>query len=108
MTTKESNAFRLTKEVICEKNITREALSVINFAYFTANFPEYKRFIHEIWPGAEGDHFIEKFDHISVRLYKGYMPVEGIIEFFFCLSLSNQVKLLEWIEQNYHFSSIHK
>ena len=80
-------------------------LSMINFAYFTANFP--CGFTREVWPD-EGMHFENKLLAIVHREAKGYVTMQCFMEFFFSLSTHNKKKLCEWIEKNYHFSSEHK
>lgn len=85
------------------------ALSIINFVYFTANFPY--NFIEECW----GYNTMES-SHMRMKL-EGSQKKSGVmthitsgamIDFFFDLSRSNQTKLAEWIEANYHFSSVHQ
>lgn len=82
-------------------------LAVINFVYFTANFPGLE-FIEEIWPGLMAEHFKAKLLGISNRLNMGFISPESVIRFFFELDMENQMKLVQWVEENYHFSSFHK
>jgi len=79
---------------------------VINFVFFTANFPGLG-FIDEVWPGYMADHFRVKLFGIAEQKAKGHITVDVMMSFFFSLSLDNQVKMVEWIENNYHFSKIH-
>ena len=80
--------------------------SVINFAYFTANFPGLD-FINEIWPGGLGLHLHSKLDDLIARENKGYVTIQCFMEFFLALSFANQELLCQWIEKNYHYSSSH-
>ena len=85
---------------------TRTSNAVINFVYFTANFPNLDFF--NIWEPNLRVHFRSKFDTIVNKAGLGYVSVECFIKFFFELSSSHQEELADWIETNYHFSSSHK
>ena len=75
--------------------------SIINFAYFTANFPS--NFIKECW--IEDGQI--KIDHLTKKLvsYKetGFISVGSFIKFFFDLDRTNQEKLVLWINEHYSY-----
>jgi hypothetical protein len=75
--------------------------SIINFAYFTANFPS--NFIKECW---KEDGQI-KIDHLTKKLvsYKetGFISIGSFMNFFFDLDRTNQEKLVLWIDKNYSY-----
>ena len=84
----------------------QKTLAVINFCYFTANFPY--TFIADVWKD-EGyllEHINQKM--LKIIAGKNYISPGDIMKFFFELDHENQVKLVEWIEANYHFSTEHK
>jgi len=84
-------------------------LSAINFVYFTANFEDLT-FIRKIWEvDGLAQHFEDKMNLICRKHgNQGFIPCAAIIEFFFLLSRNNQVKFIEWVQSNYHFSDDHK
>ncbi|MDD4972510.1 MAG: hypothetical protein PHT07_24020 [Paludibacter sp.] len=81
-------------EITRDKEIT---LAVINFAYFTANFPP--NFIEKCWED-QPEYMIK---HIKAKLKSssGCIYIQDFIKFFFDLDRGNQVKLVEWIDKNY-------
>jgi hypothetical protein len=82
---------------------------VINFVYFTANFEDLT-FIRKIWDvDGLAQHLEDKMNQVC-RKYgnQGFISCAAIIEFFFLLSRNNQVKFIEWVQSNYHFSDDHK
>lgn len=72
--------------------------AIINFAYFTANFP--RNFIEDCWEDEPYliDHITSKFRGQSEGqvVYSG-----GFIKFFLDLDRENQTKLANWINENY-------
>jgi hypothetical protein len=80
------------------KPIRTNAESVVNFAYFTANFPP--DFIKKCW--ADDDHLIDHISH-KLRSSDGSMISMGdFMRFFMELDKKNQIKLSNWIENNYY------
>jgi len=73
--------------------------AMINFAYFTANFTH--NFIAECWK--DEPHLA---DHLSVKFTskandENCVDCGSFIRFFFELDRGNQVKLANWINDNY-------
>ena len=72
--------------------------SIINFAYFTANFSS--NFISECW---KNDMLL--INHLEAKLVSkvkdGYISIESFMKFFFDLDRENQNKLANWINENY-------
>ena len=62
-------------------------ISMINFAFFSANFP--CGFVHEVWPEA-GTEFENKLLAFVHREAKGYVTLQCFMEFFFSLSLTTR------------------
>jgi len=89
--------------------MTPTAAAVINFVYFTANFPY--DFIEQCWgvDTSEAKHFRSKLESCQ-RTSKNMSHIDSgtFLAFFFELSRSNQEKLADWIEQNYHHSEQHR
>lgn len=75
------------------------AHSIINFAYFTANFSN--DFIIICWKDEPYlvDHLTNKF--LSFANDSGCITCGGFIRFFFELDRENQIKLANWITDNY-------
>lgn len=72
--------------------------AMINFAYFTANFPH--NFIEMCW--ADDSHLIDHLNTKFMAKVKGsFVSVGDFMSFFFDLDRENQRKLAEWIELNY-------
>jgi len=72
--------------------------SIVNFAYFTANFPP--KFIESCWIGNQ-----LLIDHLNGKLRSSdgqYISVADFMKFFFELSRDHQIKLVNWIENNYN------
>lgn len=72
--------------------------AVINFAYFTANFPY--GFIENCWEG----HWL--LDHLKSKWTgivgdKTFVSKGDVLEFFMCLDDKQMERLLEWIDNNY-------
>lgn len=86
-------------------DFSAKQLAVMNFAYFVANFPY--DFIERAFPG-DSVHIRAKLEHYRDLEKAGYITFNVFMNFFFNLDLSNQMILIAWIEQNYHYSSIHK
>jgi hypothetical protein len=73
--------------------------SIVNFCYFTANFPS--NFIEKCWGK---DHWL--FDHLMSKLSSkcdksGCVTKGAFMNFFMDLDTENQEKLLTWIDDNY-------
>lgn len=75
------------------------AHSIINFAYFTANFT--KDFIAQCWKDEPYlvDHLTAKF--LSFSNEQNCFDCGSFIRFFFELDRDNQLKLANWINNNY-------
>lgn len=77
-----------------DKNIK----AVINFAYFTANFP--LDFIEKCW---ENETWLA--EHLRSKLHSksngSFISSGAFLRFFLELDQTNQVNLCEWIEKNY-------
>jgi hypothetical protein len=72
--------------------------AIINFAYFTANFPH--NFIEMCWK--DDKHLIEHLNtKFLSRVKDGYISIESFMRFFFDLDRENQSKLANWINENY-------
>lgn len=76
-----------------------KANAIINFAYFTANFTY--GFIDQCWK--DEPHLI---DHLKTKFISKSQDGIAIncgdfIHFFFELDRGNQVKLANWIDENY-------
>jgi hypothetical protein len=75
--------------------------SIINFAYFTANFTP--NFIAKCW--ADDEHLI---NHLETKFMSeaknGFMSIQGFMNFFFNLDRENQTKLVLWINENYSYT----
>ena len=85
----------------------KSILSVINFCYFTANFPDIKHIIYTLWKENEADHFYRKLMGIVHRSEIGYITIQSFMLFFFELSTHNQDLLIQYIDCNYHWSDEH-
>ena len=72
--------------------------SILNFCYFTANFPP--KFIEECWGK---DHWL--VDHLKSKLNSqsnsAFVDKGGFMNFFMDLDRENQIKLMDWIDENY-------
>jgi len=70
--------------------------SIINFMYFGMNYPS--EFIFKVWNDDPGMiiHLNEKFNSIYSKV-----GTFAFYTWFFELSQNHQVKLINWIEQNY-------
>ncbi len=79
------------------------AMSIVNFVYFTANFNS--DFIELVWPKPLASHLRTKFSALSGN--KRYISSGDFIHFFLNMDRNNQMLLARWIEQNYHFSDDH-
>ena len=82
--------------------------AVLNFVYYTANFPDINGTIQEIWPGLIGDHFMQKLTGIRLRSGESYISIASVMEFIFELSDANKTEFADWIEKNYHYNSEHR
>lgn len=76
-----------------------DSLSIVNFAYFTANFRS--DFILQCWK--DRPHLIS---HLEVKFLQfaeesGVITAGGFMRFFFELDRDNQIKLATWINENY-------
>lgn len=71
--------------------------SIINFAYFTANFPH--DFISKCWENnpSLGNHLKNKF----VSKNGQFISCGDFMSWFLNLDVGNQNKLLNWIDDNY-------
>jgi hypothetical protein len=85
--------------------MNKTSLSMINLAYFSANFPD--GFISDVWSGSEADHLEQKFSHHVFRSMKGYCDIGSFFTWFLELDATNQSVLCDWIELNYHYSTEH-
>lgn len=76
--------------------------AMINFAYFTANFPS--DFIEKVWKDDERliKHFNEKLKQFSGSRM---IDIGSFVRFFLDLNGDNQIKLTNWIENEYLASS---
>jgi len=81
-------------------NLTN-AQAVINFAYFTANFPP--KFIEDVWKDEPHliDHFNEKLRYYLSKEQAGYVTFNVFMKWFFDLSPANMAKLINWVNENY-------
>ena len=72
--------------------------SIINFAYFTANFPH--NFIEKCW---ENDSYLinHLHDKLITKAENGMISCGSFIRWFFELDRENQIQLTEWINTNY-------
>lgn len=72
--------------------------STINFIYFIANFPP--NFINKIWADDSKmrDHLNEKFNSIVTDTAQN---LGKFMLWFYDLDQKNQIKLLEWVDENY-------
>lgn len=77
--------------------------SIINFAYFTANF--HHDFIEKCWNDNEllRKHLRSKFN--SYDKETGFISVGDFMKFFFDLDRTNQERLVLWINDNYDYKS---
>lgn len=76
--------------------------SIINFVYFTTNFPP--DFIGKVWGESYlTQHLSEKF---LTHAENGMISAGGFIRWFQELDRGNQTKLTEWINENYRGISI--
>ena len=82
--------------------------AVLNFVYYTANFPDIHGTLHEIWPGLIGDHLMQKLTGIRLRSGESYISIASVMEFMFELSDAHKAEFADWIEKNYHYNSEHK
>jgi hypothetical protein len=76
---------------------TVTAKAIINFAYFTANFPP--DFIAECWSGEE-----ILINHLKSKLRSSdgqVISMGDFMRFFLDLDRTNQIKLANWIDNNY-------
>lgn len=72
--------------------------AMINLAYFAANFDH--EFIEKCWGDVPHlvQHLTDKFlSHASGRV----INAGAFMKFFFELSRENQIKLCQWIDENY-------
>ena len=82
---------------LVEKLPTIQADAVINFAYFTANFPS--DFIEKCWgDGWMKDHLREKFENTSEN---NFYSMGDFMRFFMDLDDENRKILIKWINKNY-------
>lgn len=71
--------------------------SIINFAYFTANFPH--NFIKKCWGnGVIADHIREK---LQAKREGGFISMGSFMKFFMELDTENKEKLTQWVNENY-------
>lgn len=72
--------------------------AVLNFTYFTANFPP--TFIDECWKGESWliEHIKTKFKPAQGS---GFMSKGDFMNWFMELDEKNKIKLLNWIDENY-------
>jgi hypothetical protein len=70
--------------------------STINFMYFITNY-QYG-FIHQVWQGTLADHLQSKFLNLCERYGRSDF---ALVSFFYELGRDNQIKLLDWVDENY-------
>ena len=71
--------------------------SIINFAYFTANFPH--NFIEKCWEDKHmAAHIRAKLNNKAVN---NFVDMGAFMKFFMDLDSENMQILLGWIEENY-------
>lgn len=77
--------------------------SIINFCYFTGNFPH--NFINQVWKDEKllANHLNSKFDDFVKRENVGYASYNVFMKWFFDLDEDNKLKLINWIDQNYNY-----
>lgn len=72
--------------------------AVLNFAYFTANFPS--NFIDKCW---ENDQWL--IPHLKEKLKPAsgncFISKGDFMDFFMELDRKNQIRLMDWITDNY-------
>ena len=75
------------------------AQSIQNFVYFCMNYPY--DFIKKCWEGE--DWLIEHLESKFKMFYDQVGPCGVVPEFFCHLTVSHQIKLAEWIDNNTDF-----
>ena len=75
--------------------------AVLNFVYFTTNHPGMNRVINGVF--GEGSHLAKHFTEKLNSITDGAMCCEPkhIIKFLHQLSEDNQLKFIDWVNENY-------
>jgi len=77
--------------------MTKKENLVLDFAYFAANFPH--DFIEKCWKNSSMKH------HLKSKLKSSndrFISTGDFMNFFFNLDQSNQIQLINWIDENYN------